>query len=176
MLRGFLTPLLCSLVLVGQMHAQEVVVPREKKAEARKQATPPSESEQTPSESATPARTKPRSREKESVAPTLEQMRASGALAAEGRSDRSVAQPTKTGKSRADTAAAPSPAVSPTATPVKREAHIPQKSASRPPAPRGSKLDAIGPVRPTMIESGREQPSATPLPKWQRGGEQTPAP
>ncbi len=175
MLRGFFRPLLCSLVLVGRMHAQEVVVPRETKPEAPEQATPSSESEQTPSESATPARTKPEPREKKSVAPTLEQMRASGALAAEGRSDRSVAQPTRTGGSRSETAAAPSPAVSPTGTPVKKEAHIPQKSASRPSTPRGTKLEPIGPVRPTIIESGREQPSATPLPKWQRG-EQTPAP
>ena len=176
MLRGFFRSLLCSLVLVWQMHAQEVVVPRETKPKAPRQATPSSESEQNPSESATPARTKPKSREKKSVAPTIEQMRESGALAAEGRSDRSVPQPKGTGASPWETAAAASPAVSPTATPVKREAHIPQKSASRPSPPRGTKLEPIGPVRPTIIESGREKPSSTPLPKWQRGGEQTPVP
>jgi hypothetical protein len=176
MLRGFFRALVCSLVLVGQMHAQEVVVPSETKPEAPRQATPSSESEQTPSESATPARTKPKRREKKSAVPTMEQMRASGALAAEGRSDRSVPQPTRTGASRSETAAVASPAVSPTATRVKREAHIQQKSASRASTPRGTKLEPIGPVRPTIIESGREQPSVTPLPKWQRGGEQTPAP
>jgi hypothetical protein len=175
-MRRFLRPLLCSLVLVGQMHAQEVVVPSETKPEAPRQATPSSESEQSPSESATPARIKRKPREKKSVAPTIEQMRASGALAAEGRNDRSVPQPTRTGGSRSETAAAPSPAVSPTATPVKREVRIPQKSASRPSTPRSTKLEPIGPIRPTMIESGREQPSATPLPKRQRSGEQTPAP
>ena len=175
-MRRFFRPLLCSLVLVGQIHAQEVVVPRETKPEAPRQATPSSESEQTPSESATPARIKPKPREKKSAAPTLEQMRASGALAAEGRNDRSVPQPKETGASRSETAATPRPSVSPTATPVKREARIPQKSASRPSTPRSIKLEPIGPVRPTIIESGREQPSATPLPKWQRGGEQTPAP
>jgi hypothetical protein len=175
MLRGFFQLLLCSLALVGQMHAQEVVVPRETKPEAPTQAASPPEAEQTPSESATPARTKPKPREKKSVAPTLEQMRASGALAGEGRSERSVPQPTRTGGSRSETAAAASPAVSPTATPVKREAPIAQKSTPHPSAPRGTKLEPIGPVRPTMIESGREQPNATPLPKWQRG-EQTPAP
>ena len=172
-MRRFFRPLLCSLVLVGQMPAQEVVVPSETKPEVPRQATPSSES--TPSESATPARIKPKPRDKKSVAPTIEQMRASGALAAEGRSDRSVPQPKGTGGSRSETAATPSPAVLPTATPVKREAHIPQKSASRPSPPRGTKLEPIGPVRPTMIESGREQPSATPLPNWQRA-EQTPAP
>src|SRR5438874_3648519 len=99
MLREFFRPLLCSLVLIGQMHAQEVVVPSETKPEAPTQATPSSGAEQTPSESATPARTKGRLREKKSAAPTVEQMRASGALAAEGRSDRSVPQPTRAGAS-----------------------------------------------------------------------------
>src|SRR5207248_3373428 len=100
-------------------------------------------------------------------------MRASGALAGGGRSERSVPQPTRTGGSRPEIAAGR--AVSPTATPVKREAHIAQKSTPRPSAPRGTKLETIGPIRPTMIESGREQPNATPLPKWQRG-EETPGP
>ena len=175
MLRGFFRPLLCSLALVGQMHAQEVVVPRETKPEAPEQATPSSESEQTPSESATPARAKRRPREKKSAAPTLEQMRASGALAGEGRSDQSVPQSPRTRGSRSQAAAAPNPAASPTATPVKREAHVQPKNTPRPSTARGSNMEAVGPIRPTMIESGREQPSATPLPKWQRG-EQVPAP
>ena len=175
MLRRFLRPLLCSLAFVGQIHAQDVVVPRETKPEAPSQETSSSESEQTPSESATPARTKPRPREKKSAAPTIEQMRASGALAGEGRNDRSVPQPARTGRSHSETTATPRPAVSPTATAMKRETHIPQKSASRPSTSRDTKLESIGPVRPTMIESGRVQPSATPLPKGQRGNE-TPAP
>ena len=175
MLRGFLRPLLCSLALVGQMPAQDVVVPRETSPEAPSEKTSSSESEQTPSESATPARTKPRPREKKSAAPTIEQMRASGALAGEGRSDRSAPQPARTGRSQSETTATPRPAVSPTATAMKRETHIPQNTASRPSPPGSNKWEAIGPIRPTMIESGRVQPSATPLPKWQRG-EETPAP
>ena len=172
MLKGFFKALLCSVFLVGQMiHAQEVVVPHETKPEAPEQAAPSSESEQTPSESAAPTRTKPKHREKKSVAPTLDQMRAAGALAAEGQNGRSVSQPTRTGASHSETAAAPSPVVSATATPVKRETHIQQKSASRPSTPRSSKLEPIGPVRPTIIESGREQPTATPSAKGQ-----TPAP
>ena len=166
MLRGFFRPLLCSLVLFGRMHAQEVVVPHETKPEAPKQVAPSSESEQTPAESAAPARTKPKSRAKKSVAPTLEQMHAAGALAGEGRTDRSVPQPTRAGGSRSETAA-PRPAVSVTPTPVKREVQVEQKSASRTPGPRGTKLEPIGPVRPTIIESGREQPSATPGAKGQ---------
>jgi hypothetical protein len=174
MLKGFFKPLLCSVVLVGQMQAQEVVVPHETKPEAPRQAAP--SSEQAPSESAAPKRTKPKPREKKSVAPTIDQMRAAGALAAEGQNDRSVSQPTRTGASHSETAAAPSPVVSATATPVKRETHIQQKSASRPSTPRSTKLEPIGPVRPTIIESGREQPSATPSAKATARGEQLPAP
>jgi hypothetical protein len=167
MLRGFFRPLLCSFVLFGRMHAQEVVVPHETKPEAPEQAAPSSQSEQTPSESAAPTRTKPKPRERKSVAPTLDQMRAAGALAAEGQNDRSVSQPTRTGASHSETAAAPRPAVSTTPTPVKREAQVEQKRASRPSTPRSTKLEPIGPVRPTIIESGREQPSATPSAKAQ---------
>ena len=168
MLKGFFKPLLCSVFLVGQMiRAQEVVVPHETKPETPEQAAPSSESEQTPSESAAPTRTKPKPREKKSVAPTLDQMRASGALAGQGRNDRPVPQPTRTGTSRPETAAAPRPAVSTTPTPVKREAKVEQKSASRPSTPRSTKLEPIGPVRPTMIDSGRQQPSATPSARGQ---------
>ena len=172
MLRGFFKPLLCSVFLVGQMlQAQEVVVPHETKPEAPEQAAPSSESEQTPSESAAPSRAKPKPREKKSVAPTLDQMRAAGALAAEGQNDRSVSQPTRTGASHSETSASPSPFVSQTPRPVKREAQIQPKSASRPSTPRSTKLEPISPVRPTIIESGREQPTATPSAKGQ-----TPAP
>jgi hypothetical protein len=173
--RGFFRPLLWSVFLLGRIHAQEVVVPHETKPEAPEQAAPSSESEQAPAESATPARTKRKSREKKSVAPTLDQMHSAGALAAEGQNDRPVSQPARKGASHSEMAAAPTPAVSTTPRPVKREAQVEQKSASRSSTLRGNKLEPIGPVRPTIIESGREQPSATPLPKWQRG-EKTPAP
>ncbi len=176
MLKGFFKPLLCSVFLIGQLiHAQEVVVPHETKPEAPEQAAPSSESEQTPSESPAPTRAKPKPREKKSVAPTLDQMRAAGALAAEGKNDRSVSQPTTTAASHSETAA-PSPVVSQTPRPVKREAQIQPKSASRPSTPRSTKLEPVGPVRPTMIESGREQPSATPSAKAAAPNEQVPAP
>jgi hypothetical protein len=176
MLKGFFKPLLCSVVLVGQMQAQEVVVPHETKPEAPRQAAP--SSEQAPSESPAPARPKPKPREKKSgsTAPTLEQMRAAGALAAEGRNDKSVPQSTRTSASRSETAAAPSPAVSQTPTPVKKETRAVQTSEPRRSSSRNAKLEAIGPVRPTMIESGREQPSATPSARGATGGEQTPTP
>src|SRR4029077_8285863 len=83
MLKAFFSALLCSLVLVGHVRAQEVIVGRETKPEAPKQVAP--SPEQTPPESPAPERPKPKSREKKSgsAAPTLEQMRMAGALAAE---------------------------------------------------------------------------------------------
>ena len=65
--------LLCSFVLVGETHAQEVIVARETKPEAPKQAAPPPE--QTPSESPTPAKPKSRGKRSTSAEPTLEQTR-----------------------------------------------------------------------------------------------------
>ncbi len=176
MLRGFFKPLLCSVFLVWQMHAQEVVVPRETKPEAPRQTAP--SSEQAPSESPAPAGPKPKPREKKSgaAAPTLEQMRAAGALAAEGQDKRSVPQSTRTSASRSETAAAPSPVVSQTPTPVKKVTRAVQTSEPRRSSSRNAKLEAISPVRPTMIESGREQPSATPSARGAAGGEQTPTP
>ena len=75
MLKAFFSALICSLVLLGQVHAQEVIVGREKKPEAPKQASP--SSAQTPSESPTPALTKSKSPEKKSGSTglTAEQMR-----------------------------------------------------------------------------------------------------
>jgi hypothetical protein len=176
MLKRIFKPLLCSLALIGQTHAQEVIVAHETKPEAPKQPAP--SSEQAPSESPAPARTKPKPREKKSTstAPTVEQMRAAGALAAEGRDNRSVPQSTRTNASRPEAGAAASPAVSATATPVKKETRAEQTSEPRRSSSRNAKLEAIGPVRPTMIESGREQPSATPSTRGAAGGEQIPVP
>src|SRR4029434_5155940 len=93
--------LLCSFILVGHTHAQQVIVARETKPEAPKQAAPPPE--QTPSESATPEpeRPKPKSRSKRSTSaePTLEQMRMAGALAAERLNNPSPSQTRRSGQS-----------------------------------------------------------------------------
>ena len=45
MLKAFFSALICSLVLVGQVHAQEVIVAHEKKPEAPEQAAPSSEAD-----------------------------------------------------------------------------------------------------------------------------------
>lgn len=176
MLKGLSRALLCSVLLVGQIHAQEVIVARETKPEAPKQAAPPSE-ENSP-ESAAPAPTKPKSREKRSTSatPTAEQMRMAGALAAERLEKRSLPQAAGRGGSDSEPAATEAPSVSGTAKPTKKETRTGQTSAPRPPTSRTLKPETIGAVRPTMVESGRQEPSATPSAKAEARGEHTPAP
>jgi hypothetical protein len=167
MQRGFFSVLLCTFMLLGQTHAQEVIVARETKPEAPKQAAPPSE--QTPSESATPEPARPKSRGKKSTSavPTLEQMRMAGALAAERLNNPSPSQTVRSGRSDSEAAPTPSPVVLETPTPTRKETRPEQTSGSRRPSSRTAKPDASGAVRPTFMESGREQPSASPSPKGQ---------
>jgi hypothetical protein len=167
MSRGFFVVLLCSFAFIGQTLGQEVIVARETKPEAPKQAAPPLE--QTPSESATPEQTKPKLRSKKStsVAPTLEQMRMAGALAAERLNNPTPSQANRSAQSDFEAAPTPRPTVSETPRPAKKEARPEQSRTSRPSSSRTAKPEPIGAVRPTFMQSGREQPSASPSPKWQ---------
>ena len=165
--RGFFMILLCSFILVGHLYSQEVIVARETKPKAPKQAPP---SEQTPSESATPAKPKPRKRST-SAEPTLEQMRMAGALAAERLNNPSPSQTRRSGQSDSEDAPTPNPAIPETLRPAKKEARSEQTGTARRPSSRTAKPDATGAVRPTFMESGKAEPSPTPLSK-----EQTPAP
>jgi len=171
MLKAFFSALIGSLVLFGHVHAQEVIVGHEKKPEAPKQAAP--SSEQMPSESPAPPLTKSKSREKKSGSTTLtaEQMRMAGALAAERLENRSSPQPARTAGSDSEPSAAELPTVSATPKPLKKEPSTGQTSVPRRPNPRSTKPEPLGAIRPTMIESGRQEPSATPSAKVQ-----TPAP
>ena len=155
MLMGFASVLLWSLFLVGRTHAQEVIVAREPKPEAPKQtASPP---EQTPSETATPEseRPKPKSRAKKSTSevPTLEQMRMSGAHAAERLNNPSASQVTRSSQSDSEVAPSRSPVVSEAPRPAKRERRSERTEASRPTSTRTAKPDASGVVRPTFMDS-----------------------
>src|SRR5437867_4775007 len=153
MLKAFFSALICSLILVGQVHAQEVIVAHEKKPEAPKQAAP--SSEQTPSESPTPTITKPKSREKKSGSTTLtaEQMRMAGALAAERLEKRSSPQPARTDRSDSEPSAPEMPTVSATPKPVKKEPRTEQTSVPRGSNTPRTKPEPLGAIRPTMIES-----------------------
>jgi hypothetical protein len=162
MLKRFLPAVLCSVILIGKVHAQEVIVAREKKPELPAQTPQPSE--QLTSESPTPAPHKSKSREKKSAPSTLtlEEMRAAGARAAEGSNERSVSQSTKTREPDVETAPVPNPTVAETPRPVKTETPMEQKSPSRRAGPRGPNIEGLGPIRPTMMESGRESPIPSP--------------
>jgi hypothetical protein len=161
MLRRFFRAILCSVVLIGKMHAQEVIVAREKKSDLPRQTPQPSE--QLSSESTTPAVRKSKREKKSAPARlTLEEMRAAGARAAEGPKDRSVSQSTKTREPDVESAPAPNPTVVETHRPVKRETPVEQRSSSRPSISRGANIEGLGPIRPTMMESGREAPSPSP--------------
>jgi hypothetical protein len=170
--KGFCMVLLCSFVLVGHLYSQEVIVARETKPEAPKQAAPPPE--QTPSVSATPEpeRTKPKSRKRSASAePTLEQMRTAGALAAERLNNPNPSPVRKSRQSDSEAAPAPSAAAPETPRPVRRETRSEETNTSHRPSSRSAKPDATGAVRSTFMESGRSEPSTTPLSKGQ-----TPAP
>jgi len=162
MLERFFLAVLCSVILIGKIHAQEVIVAREKKPELPTETPQPSE--QVVSESPTPAPRKSKSREKKSAPATLtlEKMRAAGARAAEGSNDRSVSQSTKTREPDVESAPMPNLTVAETASPVKRERPVEQRSSSRPSKSRGTNVDGMGRIRPTMMESGREAPSPSP--------------
>ena len=165
MLKRFFPVILLSVVLIGKIHAQEVIVAREKKSELRRHTPQPSE--QLPSESTTPTPRKSKPREKKSAPPrlTLEEMRAAGARAAEGPKDRSVSQSTNTREPKVETAPMPNPAVPETHRPVKRETPVEQRSSSRPGKSGGKSVEGVGPIRPTLMESGREASSPSPVPR-----------
>src|SRR6266480_5000265 len=149
MLERFFLAVLCSVILIGKIHAQEVIVAREKKPELPTQTPQPSE--QVFSESPTPAPRKSKSREKKSAPATLtlEEMRAAGARAAEGSNDRSVSQSRKTPEADVESAPVPNPTVAETPRPVKRETPVEQRSSSGPSRSRSTTIDGMGPIRPT---------------------------
>ena len=162
MLKRFLWAALCSVILIGKIHAQEVIVAREKQTERRKQTPEPPE--QLASESPTPVPRKSKSGEKKSAPSklTLEEMRAAGARAAGGSNDRSGSQSTKTREPEVESAPMPNPTVAEIPKPVKRETPVEQRSSSRPSKSRGTNIEGMAPIRPTMMESGREAPSPSP--------------
>jgi len=162
MLKRFLGAILCSVILIGKVHAQEVIVAREKKTELPRQTPQPSE--QLASESPTPTPRKSKSREKKPAPSklTLEEMRAAGARAAGGAGERSGSQSTKTREPDVESAPMPNPTVAETPRSVKRETPVEQKSSPRPARSRGTNTEGVGPIRPTMMESGREAPSPSP--------------
>ena len=153
---------LCSVIFVGKVHAQEVIVAREKKPERAPET--PAPAEQLASESPTPAPRKSRAREKKSApaALTLEEMRAAGARAAEGANEQPSSQSNRTREPDVQTSSVPDRTFAETPKPVKRETPTEHRSSSRPSKSRGTSIEGMGPIRPTLMESGRETPSPSP--------------
>lgn len=150
--------LLCGCVVAGQIRAQEVMVARDTKPSA------PEPEHVSGKKAHTHAKTS------SSAAPTLEQMRAAGAIAAERLNNPAVVEragvsrqsPPRTAK--LDTAPTP---------PVRKEKRIEQASSPRAAKSGAKKSQGMGPVRPTMIESGREETEGS-QPKAEPGQTSTP--
>jgi hypothetical protein len=162
MLKRFSWAILCSVILIAEMDAQEVIVAREKKRELSTQTPQPAE--QFTSESPTPPPHKSKSREKKSVPATvtLDEMRAAGARAAEGPNERSVSPSNKMREPDVENSPAPKATVAETHRPVKRETPVEQRSSPNPSRSRGTDAEGLGPIRPTLMESGREAPTPSP--------------
>jgi hypothetical protein len=175
MLKQFFTALLCGLALAGQVRAQEVVVAREEKPSASEQAAPVSE--RTDSESATATRMDTQARKKKSASTvlTVEQMRMAGALAAERQKNQARVE--QTGTTAGPGLQAPKTFGGTLAAETKKkQTRLEQPSLRRAPNSQTSKSEAVGAVRPTMIESGKQEPAASHREKTEARGEQTGAP
>src|SRR6266536_1386909 len=176
MLRKVLTALLCGFAIAGQMRAQEVVVARETKPDTPEQGAPTSERTDTESGTSTEAKSQVRKKKSPSAALTVEQMRMAGALAAERLKGRTLQEGGAAGGSSSQTPAAETRNASGAAERVKKETRVEQTDASRASNSRTTKSEAVGPIRPTMIESGKQEPSASSAAKTEASGQQTPAP
>ena len=173
--KQFFIALLCGVAVAGQMRAQEVVVAHEEKPSASEGAAPVSE--RTDSESATATRMDIQARKKKSAstALTVEQMRMAGALAAERQKNQTrVEQTSGTG--------GPSRQAPKTFGGTlgndrqKKQIHLEQPSVPRASNSQTGKPEAVGPVRPTMIESGNQEPGPPHREKTEVRDEQTGAP
>ena len=176
MLKRLSTALLCGLAVAGQMRAQEVVVARERKPDAPEQATRPSE--RTEPESGPSTATKPHVREKKSApaVPTVEQMRLAGALAAERLNGPPLQETSAAGGSSSQTARAGTPKAFSAAEPVRKETRVEQTSAPHASNSRTTKSEGVAPTRPTMIESGKQEPDVSRPAKAEARDEETIAP
>jgi hypothetical protein len=162
MSREFLTALLCGFAITGQICAQEVIVAREAKPNPR--VTPVSEGTDSESETATEVRAK----KSAPHALTVEQMRMAGALAAERQKNQTSAEPTSSVPGTS-LQAAKSGAL---AAEQKKETRAEKTNASRVSTSQTTKSEAVAPVRPTMIDTEKqESPAAQPAKAEVRGGQ-----
>src|SRR5260370_27363575 len=100
MLKRLSTAFICSLAIAGQVSGQEVVVARERKPEASEQATRPPQRAEPELGASTQTKSHAPKDKSTSPAPTLEQMRLAGALAAERQMGRTPQESSTAGESR----------------------------------------------------------------------------
>jgi hypothetical protein len=175
MSKQFFIALLCGLSVAGQMRAQEVVVAREEKPSASGRAAPVSE--RTDSESATATRMDIQARKKKSASTmlTIEQMRMAGALAAERQKNQARVEQTGTTAGSGLQVRTTSGGTL-AAERQKKQTRLEQPNVRRAPNSRTGKSEDVDPVRPTMIESEKQEPAPPHLEKPGVRGEQTSAP
>jgi hypothetical protein len=168
-----LTAFLCGFVLVGQIRSQEVVVARDAKRSASEQGALPSENSTSEPSTSAKARSQGQRKKSGSAQLTIEQMRMAGALAAERLKSQAHVEPARM-SSNLQAVSPPVPSTFRVAKPIRKETRDGQTSVSRTSNLRNPKSEVIGPVRPTMIESGRETPDPSGATKAEvRGGQPT---
>jgi hypothetical protein len=165
MSKEFLTALLCGFAITGQICAQEVIVARE----AKTTVTPVSKGRDSESETATEVRAK----KSAPHALTVEQMRMAGALAAERQKNQRSAEPTSSVPGTTSEATKSGVLA---AEQQKTGTRLEQTGAQRGPNSHTTKSTVAVPVRPTMIDTGKQESPATQPAKAEVRGGQTNVP
>jgi hypothetical protein len=167
------TTLVCGFAIAGQLRAQEVVVVRETKPKVPARGALASQQSRSGSADTTTAKARVRGKKPASTLPTVEQMRMAGALAGERLKDQARVE-AASARRESSSQTAKSEAVP--AESVPKEKRVEQSSAPRRSKSGTTKLDGVAPVRPTMIESGKQNTDTSlPAQSGPRGG-QTSAP
>src|SRR6266513_4480195 len=172
MLREVLTAFLCGFAVAGQICAQEVVVAHETKPNPSERVAPVSERAKSESETATESKSRVREKKSASTTPTIEEMRMAGALAAERQKNQGRVEQAST----TDGSALPAAKTGALAVEQKKESRAEQANASsRASTSHTTKSDVAVPVRPTMLETGKQESSAAQPAKAEvRGGQTSP--
>src|SRR5690349_4228806 len=106
---------LLSVVFIGEIHGQEVIVAREKKQHLSTEAPTPPEQLASESPTATPKRSRAREKKSPPARLTLEEMKAAGARAAGGVDETSISPSNRTREADVPGVMIPSPTVAQTA-------------------------------------------------------------
>jgi hypothetical protein len=172
MLKELSTALLCGFAIAGQMCAQEVVVAHEASPNSSARAAPVSKGRGAELETSTEIKSQGREKKSAATTLTLEQMRMAGALAAERQKKQTPVEQTSSARGSSLQGAK----AATFAGRRKTETHVEQASANRAPTAETANSGAVDPVRPTMLESARQEPAASHPAKAEVSGGQTNVP